>query len=51
MMEKFYSNQWSNNDKYQCVCKKIHVCEKDFAWNPVTCNRESEKYLARIMDE
>ena len=46
-----YSNQWSNNDKYQCVCKKIHACEKDFAWNPVTCNCDSGKYLARIMDE
>ena len=25
---KYSSNQWWNNDKYQCECKKFHVCEK-----------------------
>ena len=23
---KYDSNQWWNNDKYQCECKKFHVC-------------------------
>ena len=32
-------------------CKKINVCEKDYVWNPVTCNCENGKYLASIMDD
>ena len=32
-------------------CKKIHVCEKDYVWNPAICNCENGKYLASIMDE
>ena len=32
-------------------CKKCHVCEKDYAWNPATCNCENGKYLARIVDD
>ena len=31
--------------------KKIDVCEKNYVWNPATCNRENEKYLASIMDD
>ena len=23
------SNQWWNNDKCRCECKKHHICEKD----------------------
>ena len=23
------SNQWWNNDKCRCECKKIHSCQKD----------------------
>ena len=45
------SNQWWNNDKCWCECKKCHVCEKDFVWNPATCNCENGKYLASIMDD
>ena len=30
---------------------KIHVCEKDYVWNPATCNCKNEKYLASIMDD
>ena len=26
------------------------MCEKDYVWNPATCNCENEKYLASIMD-
>ena len=32
-------------------CKKRHVCEKDYIWNPVTCSCENGKYLAGIMDD
>ena len=31
--------------------KKIYVCEKDYVWNPATCNCENGKYLASIMDD
>ena len=31
-------------------CKKHQVCEKDYLWNPSTCNCENLKYLANIMD-
>ena len=31
-------------------CKKHHVCEKDYLWNPSTCNCENRKYLENIMD-
>ena len=34
------SDQWWNNDKCRCECKKCHVCEKDYVWNPATCNYE-----------
>ena len=26
------------NDKCRCECKKRHVCEIDYAWNPAACN-------------
>ena len=45
------SDQCQNNDKYQCECKKCHVCEKDYVWNLPTCNCENGKYLASIMDD
>ena len=47
---KCNSDQWWNNEKCQCECKKRHVCEKDCALNPATCNCEKRKYLASIMD-
>ena len=34
---KCNSNQWWNNDKCRCKCKKHHVCEKNYVWNPATC--------------
>ena len=43
--------QWWNNDKCWCECKKHHICEKDYVWNPATCNCENGKYLASIMDD
>ena len=35
---KCNSDQWWNNDKYRCECKKRHACEKDYVWNPATCS-------------
>ena len=32
------------------MCKK-HICEKDYVWNPATCNCENGKYFASIMDD
>ena len=34
---KCNSDQCWNNDKCRCECKKRHVCEKDYVWNPFTC--------------
>ena len=31
--------------------KQRHVCEKDYIWNPSTCNCKSGKYLASIMND
>ena len=39
-----------NVDKCRCECKKRHVCEKDYIWNPDTCSSENRKYLASITD-
>ena len=48
---KCNSNQWCNNDKCWCECKKHYICKKDYTWNPATCNYENGKYLASIMDD
>ena len=48
---KCTSDQWWNNDKCRCECKKLHVCEKDYIWNLATCSCENGKYLASIMDD
>ena len=40
---KCNSYQWWNNDKCQCQCKKHHVCEKDYIWNPATCSCQNGK--------
>ena len=34
----YNSDQWLNNDKCRCECKKRHVCEKHYVWNSATCN-------------
>ena len=31
---KCNSNQWWNNDKSQCECKKHNICKEDYIWNP-----------------
>ena len=48
---KCNSNQWRNNDKYRCKCKKYRICEKEYVWNPSTCICENGKYLASIMND
>ena len=46
---KYKSNQWWDNNKCWCGCKKYNICEKEYVWNPGTCICENEKYLASIM--
>ena len=48
---KCNSNEWWNNDKCSCECKKHHIWEKEYVWNPSTCIYENGKYLASIMDD
>ena len=43
-------NQLWNSNKCRCECKKHHICEKDYIWNPATWNCENGKYLASIFD-
>ena len=31
-------DQWWNNDKCWCECKKSYVCGKDYIWNPAACH-------------
>ena len=40
-MEKKCNSEWWNNDKCQCECKTRHLHEKDYIWNPSTCNSEN----------
>ena len=48
---KYNSDQWWNNGKFQCECRKHHVCENDYVWNPATCSCINRKYLASLMDD
>ena len=48
---KCNSDQLWNNDKYWCECKASHAPEKDYVYNPATCNCENGKNLASIMDD
>ena len=45
------SDQWCNNDKCLCACKRYHAYEKDYTWNPATCSCQNGKYLASILNE
>ena len=40
-----------NNDKCQFECKKHHICEKEYTWNPATCSCKNGKYAASIIDD
>ena len=33
-----------DNDKCPCECKNHNVCEKDYIWNPSTCNCENGNF-------
>ena len=48
---KCNSDQWWNNGKCRFECKKCHVCEKYYIWDPATCSCENEKFLASIIDD
>ena len=48
---KFSSNQWWNNNKYQCECNIHHMCEKDYVWNSATCNCENGKCVTSILND
>ena len=48
---KCKSNQWWNNNKCRCECKKHHICEKDYVWNPAAFDCENGKHLASIIDK
>ena len=48
---KCNSNQWWNNNKCPCECKKHRICEKDYIWNPATCSCKNGKYLASVIDD
>ena len=44
------SYQNLNIDNRLCECKKHHICEKDYIWNPATCSFKNSKYLTSIID-
>ena len=44
-------NQWWNNDKCRCECKKCHIYEKEYIWNTATCNCENAMYNSAIMHD
>ena len=48
---KCNSDQWWNNDKCWCECKKRHIFEKDYVWTPATYNCKNGKYLVSIIDD
>ena len=50
MLKKCHSGLQQNNDKCLCECKKRHVSEKAYIWNPAICSCQNEKYLASIID-
>ena len=40
-----------DSDQCLCQCKKCHVGEKDYIWNPATCSCQNGKYSASIIDD
>ena len=43
------SHQSWDNEKCRCECKKRHICEKDYIWNPAPSSYKDGKYLASIL--
>ena len=48
---KCNSNQKWNTIKCRWECKKHHICEKEYIWNPATYSSKNGKYLATIIDD
>ena len=51
---KCNSNQKWNNDKFRCESnnpKEDNAFEKDYIWNPATCNCQNGKYGGSIIDD
>ena len=48
---KCNSYQKWNNDKCRCECKKHHIWEKYYIWNPATYSFKNGKYLASVVDD
>ena len=46
---KYNSDQWLNKNKCQCECKKRHICEKGYIWNPAICSCENGKILRVLL--
>ena len=47
---KCISNQKRDKDKCRCGCKKQHVYEKEYNWNPATSCCKNGKFLASIIE-
>ena len=48
---KYNSNQKWNNDKWQWKCKKHHIYEKHYVWDPATCSCQNGKFLTSIIND
>ena len=46
---KCNSNRLWNNNKCLQECKKSHVCEKDYFWNPARCNCENIQRVLQMI--
>ena len=44
-------NQKWNNSRCWCKCKKHHIYEKNYIWNPATYICKNSKHLASITDD
>ena len=47
---KCHSDQWWNNNKCTCECKKHHLFERDYICNTSSSSFKNGNYLASIMD-
>ena len=47
---KCHSDQWWNNNKCTCECKKHHVFERDYICNTSSSSFKNGKYFGSIMD-
>ena len=47
--KKYNSNEIQNSSKCSCECKKHHIYEKDYIWDPASYSCKNDKYLASII--